>query len=83
MTETVVTLSAETEKQVKHLAFLKKRDFNDLLNELTEKGVKDACYRIKRNQQVWQQKKALKEKQEEIIQRAKDAGLDLSDLGID
>lgn len=76
--EKVVVLEPTTEKDLRHLAVLKNTDADSLLNLLIARAVKDACYRHRRNQQAWQEKKALQEKQEDLIEKARAAGIDVS-----
>jgi hypothetical protein len=76
--EAIVTLDSETNKNLRHLAVLKGADELTLLNQLVARAVKDACYRHRRNAQVWEQKKALAERQADLIQKAKAAGIDVS-----
>lgn len=77
-TEAIVVLEPTTNKDLRNLAVLKGVEEGTLLNQLVARAVKDACYRHRRNREVWAQKKALQERQEELLEKARAAGIDVS-----
>ena len=79
--EVTISLSQQEAKELRYLAVLRNTEFEEIVKTILLRGVKDTCYRIKRSAQVYQQKKALQDRQEELVERAKEAGLDISDLG--
>lgn len=66
MKTTNVTMSSETMKQLDMLAARANKTIDEITSEMLERGVKDACYRMKRNAQKWQETKALKERLSEL-----------------
>ncbi len=63
-----VTMSNETMKQLDMLAQRNNKTIEEITSEMLERGVKDACYRMRRNAQKWQETKALKERMIELEQ---------------
>jgi predicted DNA-binding protein len=63
-----VTMSNETMKQLDMLAQRSNKTIEEITSEMLERGVKDACYRMRRNAQKWQETKALKERMTELEQ---------------
>lgn len=61
-----VTISNDTMKQLDMLAQRSNKSIDEITSEMLERGVKDACYRMRRNAQKWQETKALKERMTEL-----------------
>jgi predicted DNA-binding protein len=68
MKNATVTMSNETMKQLDMLAARANKTIEEITSEMLERGVKDACYRMRRNAQKWQETKALKERMTELEQ---------------
>lgn len=66
MKTTQVTISNETMKQLDMLAQRHNKTVDEITSEMLERGVKDACYRMRRNAQRWAEVKAMKEKYTEL-----------------
>lgn len=66
MKQANVTISNETMRALDMLAQRHNKTIDEITAEMLERGVKDACYRMRRNAQKWQETKALKEKVTEL-----------------
>jgi hypothetical protein len=75
-TEAIVTLTQESNKALRSLAVLRNEDEMTLLNLIVARAIKDAVYRHRRNAQAWAEKRALGEKMQDLLERARVAGLD-------
>jgi hypothetical protein len=79
MVESIVMMSAETEKQLKAIAVKKGESVEQVSGAMLEKAVKDYCYRQRRNAQVWAQKKALADNYDRLKQLAEEFGLEFNE----
>lgn len=68
MTKLEVVINESMKKQLTALGASKNMSLDEITAEMLERGVKDACYRMKRNQQKWQETKALNERFKELEQ---------------
>lgn len=64
-----VAINSEMERTIKQLCAHTDRTFDELTSDLLERGMKDMCYRIKRNKQKWQETKALNERVKELEEK--------------
>jgi hypothetical protein len=71
-----ITVTEQVLRQVNHLATLRNKSVDEMLVAMLEAGVKDTCYRMKRNAQKWQEQKNMKEQME--LMKAK-----LEELGVE
>ena len=61
-----VTVNDSTLRSLEQLAGRRNSTLDEIVAEMLERGVKDACYRQKRNQEKWQQTKAQQERLKEL-----------------
>lgn len=82
-----IVVNADTKRRIEHLATLRNKSFDEMAAVLLENGVKDACYRMKRNQEKWAQMKAAREaakgdaeKMARLEQLLRDNGINVDEL---
>lgn len=69
-----VVLDKETVKMINSLATLRNKSFDEMVIAIVDHGTKDICYRMKRNQQKWQEQKQLKATVEALQARISEMG---------
>lgn len=67
-----VTVNDSTMRSVNMIAEKRNRTIDEVISEMLEHGVKDTCYRMKRNADKWQQQKATTERIKELEQMLAD-----------
>lgn len=75
-----ITLSNETERQVKLAAEYTGESFDFLVEKLLMKAVKEMQYRTQRNARVYQQKKADAQRLKELERKLVAAGVNVDEL---
>lgn len=61
-----VVVNEEVVRSIQQLCTVKDKTFDEMVAHLLEHAVKDVCYRMKRNQQKWQETKNMKAKLAEL-----------------
>ena len=64
-----LTVTDDTMRLLSNLATMRDKSFEEIVSYTLEHGLKDICYRSKRNAQKWQETKAMKERLEELEAR--------------
>jgi hypothetical protein len=61
-----ITVNDSTLRSLQQLAERRGSTLDEISSEMLERGVKDACYRMKHNQQKWSETKAMKQRLQEL-----------------
>lgn len=63
-----IAVNDSTLRSINLIAERRNKNVDDIISEMLEHGVKDTCYRMKRNAEKWQQQKATQERIKELEQ---------------